>query len=111
MEEDISSNIGAVMTEGGSPDLTNTGSDRYSVDQIYDIGAMTSQMIGSVKVSLITSRNASESKATVQDVPQAKMFQLKGRYSNKTPEQLSERCKIGLEQSRETITKTTKRLT
>ena len=27
MEEDISRNVGAFMIEGGSPDLTNTGSD------------------------------------------------------------------------------------
>ena len=41
------------MTEVGSPDPTNTDSDRYSVYQIYDIGAMPSQIIGSVKVDLI----------------------------------------------------------
>ena len=40
LEEEISRNIGAVMTEGGSPDLTDTDSDSDSVDQIYDIGAM-----------------------------------------------------------------------
>ena len=42
MEEEISSNIGAVMTEVGSPDLTNKYSDSDSVYQIYDIGDITS---------------------------------------------------------------------
>ena len=53
MEEEISRNIGAVVTEVGSPDLTNTYSDSNSVYQIYDIRAMTSRMVGSVKVALI----------------------------------------------------------
>ena len=42
VEEEISRNIGAVMTEVGTPDLTDTDSDSDSVYQIYDIGAMTS---------------------------------------------------------------------
>ena len=45
VEEEISRNIGAVMTKGEHPDLTYTDSDRNSMDQIYYIGAMTSQMI------------------------------------------------------------------
>ena len=60
---------------GVSPDLTDTDSDRDSVEQIYNTSAMTSQMIVSVKDSSIPSRNVSESKATVQYVPQAKTFQ------------------------------------
>ena len=56
------------MTEGRSPDLTDTDSDRNSVDQIYNIGAMTSQIIGSVKVASISSRNSSEIKVMVQYV-------------------------------------------
>ena len=68
-------------------------------------------MIGSVKVALITSRNVSETKATVQDVPQAKTFQSKGRHSTMSPEELSERWQVFLKQLRETITKTTQRLT
>ena len=91
MEEKISRNIGAVMTEGGSPDLTDTDSDSDSVHQIYDIGDMTSQIIGSVKVALIPSRNVSETKATVQYVIQANIFQSKGRHSTVSPEELSER--------------------
>ena len=59
MEEEISRNIGAVMTEGGYPDLTNKDSDINLVYQMYDISAMTSRMIGSVKVSLIPSMNVS----------------------------------------------------
>ena len=85
MEEEISRKIGAVMTEGVYPDLTDTNSDSDSVYQIYDIGAMTSRMIGSVKVALIPSRNVSETKATVKDVPQAKTFQSKGRHSTVSP--------------------------
>ena len=54
-EEEISSNIGVVMNEGGSPDLTNIDSDNDSVDHIYNIAAMTRLMIESVKVDLITS--------------------------------------------------------
>ena len=53
-------NIGAVMTEGGYPDLTDIESDINPVYQIYDIGAMKSQMIVSVKFVLIPSRNVSE---------------------------------------------------
>ena len=53
------------MTDGGSPDLTNTDSDSDSVYQIYDIDAMISRMIGSVKVALIPSKKVSETKATV----------------------------------------------
>ena len=100
MDEEISRNIGAVMTEGGYPDLTDTYSDSDSVDQIYDIGAMKSRMIGSVKVASIPSRNVSETKATLQDVPQAKKSQSKGRHATVSPEELSERWQIGLEQAR-----------
>ena len=65
MKEEISRKIGAVMTEGVSPDLTDTNGDSNSLYQIYDIGAMKSVMIGSVKVALILSRNVFETKATV----------------------------------------------
>ena len=65
------------MNYGGSPDLTEAESDIDSVDQIYDIRAMTIWMIGSVKVDLIPSRKVSETKAAVQDVSQAKAFQSK----------------------------------
>ena len=60
VEEEIPRKIGAIMVEGGSPDPTNIYSDSNSVDQIYYIGVMTSQMIVSVKVALIPSRNLSE---------------------------------------------------
>ena len=95
------------MTEGGSPDLTNTDSDSDSVYQIYDISAMTSRMIGSVKVVLMPSRNVSETKATVQYVPQDKTFQSKECYSTVSPEELSEQWHIGIKQARETIATTT----
>ena len=64
--------MGGVVTEGGSPDLTDTDSDSDSVDQIYDIGDMTSWMIGSVKVTLKLSRNVSKTKAMVSDLSQAR---------------------------------------
>ena len=44
-------------------------------------------------------------------MPQAKTFQSKGRHSNVSPEGLSERWQIGIEQAIETISKTTQRLT
>ena len=68
-------------------------------------------MIGSVKVALIPSRNVSETKAKVQDVPQDKTFQSKGLHSTVSPEELSEQWKIGFKQAREKISKTTQRLT
>ena len=86
VKEDPARNIDTVMTEGVSPDLTDTDSDSNSVDEIYDIGVMTSQMIKSVKVALTPSRNESETKLTVQDVPQAKTFHPKGSNSIVSPE-------------------------
>ena len=62
MKEEISRNIGAFMKEEGSPDLTKTDSDSNSVDQIYDIGAMKSCIIGSVKFASIPTRSVSEKK-------------------------------------------------
>ena len=91
------------MIEGGPTDLTETDSDSDSFYQIYDIDAMTSWMIVSVKVALIQSRNVSEKKEKVQDVPQTKTFQSKGRHSTVSPEELSLRWQIGIEQARETI--------
>ena len=111
MEEDISSNIGAAIMEGGFPDLTDTYSDSNSVYQIYDIGTMTSQIIGVVKVALIPSRNVSETKSTVQDVPQVRIFQSKVRHSTVSPEELSERWQIYIKQARDKISKKTQRLT
>ena len=70
LEENISRNIGGVMTQGGSTDVTDTDSDNDSVDQIYKISAMTRHMISSVQVATIPSRNLSKIEATVQDVPQ-----------------------------------------
>ena len=93
--------------EGGYPELTNSDSDSDSLYQIYDIGAMTSRIIGCVKVALITTRNLSKRKTQVQDVAQAKPFQLKGRHSTVSPEELSEKWQMGLEQAREKIAKTT----
>ena len=59
VEEDIPSYIGAVMTEVVSPDLTDTDSGINSLYQVYDIVAMTSRIIGSVKFALFPSSNVS----------------------------------------------------
>ena len=99
MEEKITRNISAVIMEGGYPDLTKRDSDSNSVEQIYDIVAMTSRLIDSVKVASIPSRNVSKSKSRVQDVPQANTFQSKGRHSTVSPEKLSERWQTGIKQS------------
>ena len=93
-EEKTARKTGAVMTEGGPHELTDTDSVRNPADKIYDIGAMTSQMIVSVKVASVTSRNLSETKATVQYVPQEKTFQSNGRHSTVSPEELSELWQI-----------------
>ena len=111
MEEEIPRNVGSVMTEGGPPDLTDKYSDSNSVNQIFDISAMTSRMIVNVRVTLIPSRNVSETKVTVQDVPQAKIFQLKRLHSTVSTEELSESWQIGLKQARDKIAKTTQILT
>ena len=74
------------MMEVGSPDLNKTDSDSNSVDQIYDIGAMTSRMISSFKFASIPSRNVYETKVMVQYVPQVKSFQSKGLHSTVSPE-------------------------
>ena len=68
------------MMEGGFPDLTDTDCDSNSVDQIYEISAMKNLLIGSVKITSIPSRNVSETKAMVQDVPQANTFNSKGSH-------------------------------
>ena len=53
VEEEISKKIGAFMTKGGSPELPDIDSDSDSVDQIYEIGTMISQKVGSIKVASI----------------------------------------------------------
>ena len=62
VEEEIARNIGAVMTEGGPHDLIKTDSDSDSLEKIYDISAITSQIIGSVKIASIPSSNVSKKK-------------------------------------------------
>ena len=84
------------MMEGGSPELTNTDSDSDSVYQIYDICTMASRIIGSFKVALIPPRNIFETKATVQDVTQARRFQSKERHTTVSTEELGEWWQIVL---------------
>ena len=111
VEDKIERKIGAVMTEVRSTELTDTENYSNSADKIYDIDAITSRMIGSVKLFSITSSNLYETKATVQDVTQAETFQSKGCHSIMSPEELSDRWQIGIEQARDTITKTTQTIT
>ena len=74
------------MTQERAPDITDIDSDNNSVDQIYNIGAIKRRMIVSVKVYPIPSKNVSKMEVTVQDVPQAKTLQSKGRHSTVSPE-------------------------
>ena len=50
-------------------------------------------------------------KRLVKYVPQTKTFRLNGHHSTMSPEELSERSHIGIEQARDKIAKTTKILT
>ena len=59
-EEEISSNIGAVMTQVGFSGFIDTDSYNDLVDQMYDIGTMKRCMIANVKVAMIPSRNVSQ---------------------------------------------------
>jgi hypothetical protein len=105
-EEEVSRNIGAVMTQGGNFDPVDTRDDD-STNRLLDIGNMSQRLIASVRVKSIPRR---ASQVEIQDVPQLKTFQSKGRHSTVSPEDLSERWQIGLEQARETLKQTTQRL-
>jgi hypothetical protein len=61
---------------------------------VYIIGDLSQRMIASVKVERFV-RQASQ--VEVQDVPQIKTFQSKGQQLSVSPEDLSERCQIGLD--------------
>ena len=80
-----------------------------SVDAIFSIGSLSQRLIAGIKVRTVP-RQAAQVGVEVQDVPQAKSFQSKGRHSSVSPEDLSERWQIGLEQAKETLKRTTQRL-
>jgi hypothetical protein len=108
VEEEINRTISTVMTQGGAFELEEI-EERAADDRLYDIGTLPKRMIASTKVHP-TPRKASQVGADLQDVPQAKSFQSKGRHSTVTPEDLSERWQIGLEQAKETLKRTTQRM-
>ena len=95
------------MTRGGAYDVAE-GDDDSDI-KLLDIGDISKRLIASVKVTSIP-RQTSQVGVEVQDVPQAKTFQSKGRHSTVTAEALSERWQIGLEQAKETLKRTTQRL-
>jgi hypothetical protein len=107
VEEEVSRTIGAVRTQGGNDDVDECN-DETKI-KLLDIGDLSKRMIASVKVKTVP-RQASQVDVEVQDVPQLKTFQSKGRHSTVSPEALSERWQIGLEQAKETLKRTTQRL-
>jgi hypothetical protein len=109
VEEEISRTIGAVTTQ--SDDFRLIDKTYNSEDRLFDLGTLAQRLIASVKVQTVPRRQeASQVEVELQDVPQAKSFQFKGRHSLVSPEDLSERWQIGLEQARETLKQTTQRL-
>lgn len=102
VEEEISRTIGSVQTYVDQTDIGDYATDREAV--LYDIGE---RMIASVKVREVPRQVA---QVEVQDVPQLKTFQSKGRHSSTSPEELSERWSIGLDQAKETLKRTSQRL-
>ena len=109
VEEEVSRKIGAVNTEAACSNFDDYEDD--SVDQVllFSIGSLSQRLIASIKVRTVP-RQAAQVGVEVQDVPQAKSFQSKGRHSSVSPEDLCERWQIGLEQAKETLKRTTQRL-
>jgi hypothetical protein len=89
VEEEISRTIGAVMTQPDDFRLVDKTYD--SDDRLFDIGTLAQRLIASIKVHAVPRRRASQVEVELQDVPQAKSFQSKGRHSSASPEDLSER--------------------
>jgi len=75
VEEEISRTIGSVQTSVDQTDIDDYATDREAV--LYDIGEMSQRMIASVKVREVPRQ---VSQVEVQDVPQVKTFQSKGRH-------------------------------
>ena len=107
VEEEVARTVGAVLTQGEAYNVIEGDDDTES--KLLDIGDISERLIASVKVTSIP-RQTSQVGVEVQDVPQLKTFQSKGRHSTVTAEALSERWQIGLEQAKETLKRTTQRL-
>ena len=107
VEEEVSRTIGAVRTQGEGYDFDESNDE--SKIQLLNIGDLSQRMIASVK-AISTTREVAQVEVEVQDVPQLKTFQSKGRHSSVTPESFSEKWQIGLEVAKETIKRTTQRL-
>jgi hypothetical protein len=106
VEEEISRTVGAVMTQDRA---STEDPDNDAMDCVSDIGNMSKRLIASIKVTSLP-RQISQVETEAQDLPPIKTFQSKGRYSLVSPEDLSERWQIGLEQSKETLKRTTRRV-
>jgi hypothetical protein len=106
VEEEISRTVGAVMTQDGA---STKDSDNDAMDCVFDIGNMSKRLIASIKVAS-PPRQISQVKTEAQDLPPIKTFQSKGRHSSVSPEDLSKQWQIGLEQSKETLKRTTQRV-
>jgi hypothetical protein len=92
------------MTQVGA--ASTEDSDNDATDCVFDIGNMSKRLIASVKVAS-PPKQVSQVETEAQDLPPIKTFRSKGRHSLVSPEDLSKRWQIGLEQSKETLKRTT----
>jgi hypothetical protein len=106
MEEEIYRIVGAVMIQDRA---YTEDPDNDAMDCVFDIGNMSKRLIASVKAAS-PPRQVSQGETEAQDLPPIKTFQSKGRHSSVSPEDLSEIWQIGLEQSKETLERTTQRV-
>ena len=108
VEEEVSRTVGAVRMLGDDHDY-DEGKDETKI-QLLNLGDVSQRMIASVKVKSLPRKVSQVEAADVQDIPQLKSFQSKGRHSSVTPESLCKKWQIGLEVAKETIKRTTQRL-
>jgi hypothetical protein len=110
VEEEMTRTIGAVGGKRANIDYYYDEEDGYEnpEESLFSIGGISRRMIASVKVGSVPPRQVSQ--LEVEDLPQIKTFQSKGRHSSTTPGELSERWQIGLVQAKETLKRTTQRL-
>jgi hypothetical protein len=113
VEEEIRRTIGSVKRKR-DVDNYDYEDDDYDYDEnstseipVFNIAAIARKLVSSVKARAVPRRI---SQVEVEDLPQAKTFQSKGRHSTTTAEDLSERWHIGLVQAKETMKRTTQRL-
>jgi hypothetical protein len=90
VEEEVARKIGAVNAEGACSNLDDYEDDSEEQVLLYSIGSLSRRLISSVKIQTVP-RQAAQVGVDVQDVPQAKSFQSKGRHSSVSPEDLCER--------------------